>query len=191
MAFKPSQRRSVKAESTELDLRPIMNMMCILIPLLLKCSEFVKMTYLELNLPPLSGGGGGGGADDKPEKEKPKIGLKLVVTEKGMTIAGNSIVLAGEGGTTGPTLPKLADGKYDFRGLELKMKDIVKQINGKGFEDERTIIITAEDVIPYQAIVTAMDIITNSEFKEFSDPSSNQKVKQPWFANIGVGKIII
>ena len=191
MAFKPSQRRTVKAESTELDLRPIMNMMCILIPLLLSCSEFVKNTFLELNLPQLSSGGGGGGQQDKPEKEKPRVGLKLVITEKGMTIAGNAVILAGEAGSTGPTLPKLGNGKYDFAGLEKKLQQIKKSIEGKGFEDDRTIIITAEDAISYQTIVTAMDFIYKSVEKEMRDPGTKEIVKEPWFTNVGVGKIII
>jgi biopolymer transport protein ExbD len=191
MAFKPSEKRSVKVESTELDLKPIMNMMCILIPLLLSCTRFVKNTYLELNLPPLSGGGGGGSNDNKePEKEKAKIGLKLVITEKGMTIASNSAVLGGEA-SGGPTLPKKADGKYDLNGLAAKIKDITKAIDGKGFEDERVIIITAEDAIEYQVIVTAMDVISDAAVKELRDPSTKRTVTQPWFTNMGLGKIII
>lgn len=190
MAFKPSNRRTVKVESTELDLRPIMNMMCILIPLLLSCSQFVKSTYIELNLPQLSGGGPSQSSDDKPPVEEKKVGIKLVITEKGMTIAGNSVVLTSEAGS-GPTLPKMANGKYDYKGLETKLKDIVKQIGGKGFIDERTIIITAEDVVEYQVIVTAMDMITSAAEKELKDPSSGTVVKQAWFANIGVGKILL
>lgn len=189
MAFKPLARRSMKVESTELDLRPIMNMMCILIPLLLSCSEFVKNTVIELNLPQLSGGGGGQ-SQDKPEQEKPKIGLKLVVTEKGITIAGNSAVLAGEAGG-GPTLPKQGDGKYDLIGLEKKMKDLTKVISGKGFEDERTVIITAEDIIEYQDIVSIIDIVSGAATKDLKDAATGQIVKEPWFLNIGVGKLIL
>ncbi len=190
MAFKPSERRSIKIESTELDLRPIMNMMCILIPLLLSCSQFVKSTYIELNLPTSGGSSSSQSPDDKePPKEKPKIGLKLVVTEKGFTIAGNSIVLSGaEGG--GPTLPKI-NGKYDFDGLDKKLKDIVKTITGKGFEDERTLILTAEDAIEYQSIASAMDIITACATKKFTDEATKASILQPWFGQIGFGKIIL
>lgn len=192
MAFKPSARRSQKIESTELDLRPIMNMMCILIPLLLSCSRFVKNSWLELNLPPVGGGAAAGPSEDKPDKPKDeprKVGLKLVITEKGFTIAGNSVVLAGSAGG-GPTLPKLSDGRYDFTGLDQKLKEAVKAIGGKGFEDERVIIITAEDIIEYQTIITTMDIINAAAVKELQD--ENKKiVKQPWFINIGVGKIVL
>ncbi len=192
MAFKPSARRSVKVESTELDLRPIMNMMCILIPLLLSCSEMVKNTYIELNLPQLSAQGGSSSSDkqDKPKEEKPRIGLKLIITEKGVTIAGNSAILGGES-TGGPTLPKTAEGKYDYTGLKEKLAKIRKSIEGKGFEDDQTIIITAEDVIEYQVIVTTMDFVRASGTRTLRDPATNQTVKVPWFTNIGVGKIII
>ncbi len=193
MAFKPSAKRSTKIESTELDLRPIMNMMCILIPLLLSCSRFVKNSWLELNLPPVGGGAAAGPSDskeDKPKEEPRKVGLKLVITEKGFTIAGNSVVLSGAAGG-GPTLPRLSDGKYDFLGLDQKLKEAVKTIGGKGFEDERVIIITAEDVIEYQTIITTMDIITAAAVKELQDPDTKRVVKQPWFINIGVGKIVM
>lgn len=191
MAFKPSARRSVKVESTELDLRPIMNMMCILIPLLLSCSEMVKNTFIELNLPQLSSAGGGSSdTKDKPKEEKPRIGLKLVITEKGITIAGNSAILGGEQGS-GPTLPKKADGKYDFEGLRDKLGKIIKSITGKGFEDDQTIIITAEDIIPYQVIVTAMDFIRMAGTRTLKDPATGVTMTEPWFRNIGVGKIII
>jgi biopolymer transport protein ExbD len=191
MAFKPSERRTLQVADTELDLRPIMNMMCILIPLLLSCSQFVKNSWLELNLPPVGGGPSTNTSEtDKPKEEPKKVGLKLVITERGMTIAGNTIVLAGESGTTGPTLPKLADGRYDFDGLDRKMKDIVKTIGGKGFQDERVIIITAEDGIEYQSIVTTMDVITLSATKDMKD-ATGRTVKEPWFVNIGVGKIIV
>lgn len=191
MAFKPSARRSIKTESTELDLRPIMNMMCILIPLLLSCSEMVKNTYIELNLPQLSGGSSSSTENkDKPKDEKPKIGLKLIITEKGITIAGNSAILGGEAGA-GPTVPKKADGKHDFETLKEKLAKITKSIEGKNFEDDRTIIITAEDIIEYQVIVTTMDFIRLSAIKTLRDPTTGATVTQPWFQNIGVGKIII
>lgn len=192
MAFKPSARRSVKVESTELDLRPIMNMMCILIPLLLSCSEMVKNTYIELNLPQLSSTGGpGSDTKEKPKEEpKPRIGLKLVITEKGITIAGNSAILGGES-SGGPTVPKTAEGKHDFVNLKEKLAKIKKSIEGKGFEDDQTIIITAEDIIEYQVIVTTMDFIRASGTRTLRDPATNQTVKVPWFTNIGVGKIIL
>jgi hypothetical protein len=67
----------------------------------------------------------------------------------------------------------------------------VKTIGGKGFEDERVIIITAEDIIDYQTIITTMDIINAAAVKELQDPDTKKVVKQPWFINIGVGKIVL
>lgn len=189
MAFKPSNRRTVKVESTELDLRPIMNMMCILIPLLLSCSQFVKNTFLELNLPQLGGFSKTTDPKSDPKDEKPKLGLKLVITGKGMTIAGNAAVLSG-GAAGVPTIP-IKDGKQDFKGLDDKLKEIVKQISGRGFEDERTLNITAEDIVEYQVIVTAMDVIRMSAEKKFKDQGTGQTVTEPWFASVGVGKLIL
>ena len=42
MAYKPSARRSSDELEMDLDIRPIMNLMVVLIPLLLQGSEWVK-----------------------------------------------------------------------------------------------------------------------------------------------------
>ena len=190
MAFKPSQRRTMKVESTELDLRPIMNMMCILIPLLLSCSQFVKQSFIALNLPPITSSSGASANPNEKPPEELKVGLKLIITEKGMTLAGNLGILSGASGS-GPTLPKTSDGKYDFDGLDKKMKSIIKSITGKGFTDERQVVITAEDAVEYQVVVTAMDVLTLAGEKKFKDQASGLEVREPWFANIGVGKLIL
>ena len=68
MAYKPSLRRLIEVEDMDLDIKPVMNLMVVLIPLLLAGSEFTKLAIKELNLPPAKNGGGGGG-DETPEEE--------------------------------------------------------------------------------------------------------------------------
>ena len=188
MAFKPSERRTVDTVSTDLDLRPIMNLMCILIPLLLSCAQFVKNTVIDITLPPVSGGISDGGGTPPDGPEKPKIGLKLVVTEKGITIASNAAILTGAEGA-GPTVPNTAAG-YDYLSLEEKLKDIVKSIKKQNFEDERTIIITAEDDVDYQSMITIVDVVRLAEEIELKDAETGIKLKQPWFLSIGFGKFV-
>ncbi len=64
MAYKPSNRRQSPKLEAELDIRPIMNLMVCLIPLLLAGAQFIKNTQLEVNLPP-------GKASAGPDQETP------------------------------------------------------------------------------------------------------------------------
>lgn len=181
----------------EVDLRPIMNLICILIPLLLSCSQFIKLAVVELNLPPAGPGPSSSSTDDPDPEEKKKLGLKVVITDKGITVASNAAVLgdeAAEDQTAGPTIPTVQPGQQDYRTLMAKLKEITETIKGKNFVDERSVIISAEDGVDYQTILTAMDAITRSAIKELSieDPATGEKTKveQPWFSGIALGKIL-
>ena len=51
MAYKPSARRSGVTADIELDIKPVMNLMVVLIPLLLAGVEMVKLSIIEIDLP--------------------------------------------------------------------------------------------------------------------------------------------
>ena len=72
MAFKPSMRRSGQSLEMELDIKPVMNLMVVLIPLLLAGVEMVKLSIIEIDLPPSKAAGGGGAGEENPEQEKEK-----------------------------------------------------------------------------------------------------------------------
>jgi hypothetical protein len=67
MAYKPSLRRTQKLEPMSLDIRPVMNLMVVLIPLLLAGSVWTKLAIKQLNLPPKSAGGGAAEMDKPVE----------------------------------------------------------------------------------------------------------------------------
>ncbi len=97
MAFKPSMRRSGKSLDMELDIKPVMNLMVVLIPLLLAGVEMVKLSIIEIDLPP-SKGGGGGTSEENPDKEKEKrLGLKIAIVRDGISLATAGAVMSGEG----------------------------------------------------------------------------------------------
>ena len=110
MAYKPSMRRSGESVDIELDIKPVMNLMVVLIPLLLAGVEMVKLSIVEIDLPPASAGAGQGENQNNPEKEKEKkLGLKIAITSDGISLATASAVMTGEQGE-GPTIPVQADG---------------------------------------------------------------------------------
>jgi biopolymer transport protein ExbD len=164
MAYKPSLRRASQPTSVDLDIRPVMNLMVVLIPLLLAGAEFVKLAIIEVNLPPRAAGGGGGKSeDDKPEEKKEKkLQLSLALTEEGIFIASPAGVLGSDGEeTVGPTVPLTADGKQDYILLKQKLVDIKKTITGKGFVDGNAVTLTAGREIALQTIIDVMDVVLN------------------------------
>ena len=161
MAFKPSMRRKGDEVDMELDIRPVMNLMVVLIPLLIASAEWVKLGVIEINAPPSKsvGAGPGEGETDEVKEKELRLGLKIAVTHDGITLATASAILSSEEteDTGGPSVPNTPEGEYDFDGLRNKLIDIKKKITGKGFKDENRAVITASKDIEYQDIITVMD----------------------------------
>ncbi len=160
MAYKPSLRSKVDNIDMALDIRPVMNLMVVLIPLLIASAEWVKLAVVEINAPPSKssqGGGPGEMGEDQKEKEK-KLGLVLAILDDGITIANAVTILEGEEGQ-GPTVPKTAEGEYDYNKLNEKLVEIKEKIADKGFVDAERAKITASASIEYQVIISVMDNI--------------------------------
>jgi biopolymer transport protein ExbD len=182
MAYKPSMRRSGQSADIELDIKPVMNLMVVLIPLLLAGVEMVKLSIIEIDLPPASGGGTGGDQNN-PEKEKEKkLGLKIAITDEGISLATASAVMSGEAGE-GPTVPVNADGTQNYDLLKEKLIEIKKAIKDKGFKDENVAIITAGKDIEYQIIIDILDKI-----QKYTDDEQNI---QPLFPQVNFGQVVI
>jgi len=70
MAYKPSLRRKTDELEMELDIRPVMNLMVVLIPLLIAGAEWVKLGIIEINVPPAKSATGPGAGDDQNEQKE-------------------------------------------------------------------------------------------------------------------------
>ncbi len=181
MAYKPSARRSSDELEMDLDIRPIMNLMVVLIPLLLQGAEWVKFGAIEVNAPPTKSVGNNlGEQQDKKEEEK-KFGLKLAITRAGITIANAQLLLPSESGE-GPTIPVLQDGTYDYEGLKEKLIEIKKLIAGKGYRDGNRAVITAANEVEYQILVNVIDEIQTYE---------DEGIEKPLFPEINFGSVIL
>ena len=183
MAFKPSLRRSGQSLEMDLDIKPVMNLMVVLIPLLLAGVEMVKLSIIEIDLPPSKSAGAGGANEENPEKEKEKrLGLKIAITRDGFVLATAGAIMSGESGE-GPTVPIGAGNEFDYDTLKEKLIELKKLILKKGYIDKDTAIITAGADIEYQVIITVMDIIL-----KYEDEEGNI---QPLFPRINFGQIIV
>jgi biopolymer transport protein ExbD len=153
MAFRPSQRRHIESESTELNLTPIMNLMVVMIPLLLSSTQFIKIGIIELNLPPSVGAASFIG--ERPKEQVRTLDLTVSITNRGFFISSALTGVQGDEEKT-PTVPKLDDGAYDFQLLAQKLYEIKQKVRDD-FPDTEAIVIQAERDINYQILVSTMD----------------------------------
>lgn len=163
MAYKPSLRRTQKIEEMKLDIRPVMNLMVVLIPLLLAGSVWTKLAIKQLNLPPKTVGEGMGELD-KPMEIQKRLGLNIIISREGFYVGSASGFLQegkqsrSEGAP--PTIPLKTDGDLDFDMLQSKLIEIKGRILETDFSDKNAIILTAEADIPYKHVIKTMDNIT-------------------------------
>jgi biopolymer transport protein ExbD len=166
----------------ELEIRPVMNLMVCLIPILLQGAELVKFSVVEIDLPPTSGGGGTG-TDQTPQQELgKKLGLKVAITRAGFSLATASAIMSSETGA-GPTIPLTADGKFDLVNLNKKLIELKKLIATQGYKDKDAIIITASADIDYQTIIDVLDVTA-----KYKNESGNYL---PLFPQVNFGQVIM
>jgi biopolymer transport protein ExbD len=180
MAYKPSARRKSADLDMDLDIKPVMNLMVVLIPLLLAGAEFVKLSIIEINLPPQNQGGGG--EDQSPDREvEERLNLSIVITKSGFTISSPSAVLPGES-DEGPTIPIKDDNSFNYDLLKEKLIEVKKMILEKSYKDKDSAIITASADIEYQVIIDVIDAI-----QLYTDDEENI---QPLFPQVNFGKVL-
>ncbi len=151
MAYRPSRRQSRRAsEAIEPNLTPIMNLMVVLIPLLLTSVQLIKISVIELNLPPE--------AKEQPlteqkDEKQVRLDLAIVITDEGFYLSSASAVLRSR--PAEPSIP-LKDGEYDYAALAEQLYAI-KMKAADRFQDTESITIQAEPNIDYQTLVSTMD----------------------------------
>lgn len=180
MAYKPSARRKSAELDMDLDIKPVMNLMVVLIPLLLAGTEFVKLSIIEINLPPQNQGGGG--EEQSPDREVEKrLNLSIVITKSGFSITSPSTVLPGES-DEGPTIPINDDDTFNYVALKEKLIEVKKIVLEKAFKDKDSAIITASADIEYQVIIDVIDAI-----QLYTDDEENIL---PLFPQVNFGQVL-
>jgi len=138
---------------------PIMNLVCMLIPLLLYSAVFVRFHTLSVKAPKHCSGDGCRGL----EKETKDLNLVVMVTDKGFHIKVNPIYQkswmsqAIAQGTSLPDIPKKEDA-FDYARLGKKLLEIKKD-----HRNETKITLGAEDDISFDVLIKVMDFSRGSE----------------------------
>jgi len=186
MAYKPSLRRSQKLEPMSLDIRPVMNLMVVLIPLLLAGSVFTKLAIKQLNLPPKSAGGGGG-EEEKPAEIEKRLGLSVIISKRGFFIASRSGFLQADERKkeedVEPSISLDEEGRYNFEALQAKLIEIKQKVIETDYSDKKSIIITAEADVAYKFLIKTMDFVTI-----YTDKEGNE---QELFPQVIIGQVVI
>ncbi|MBN2364953.1 MAG: hypothetical protein EH225_02310 [Calditrichaeota bacterium] len=186
MAYKPSLRRTRKIEEMKLDIKPVMNLMVVLIPLLLAGSVWTKLAIKQLNLPPKTAGGGNAEMDKPMELEK-RVGLNVIISKKGFYIGSASgfLQMGAESKEEGapPTIPLNEDGSLNYEELRKKLIEVKEKVLETDFSDKSAIILTAEADIPYKYVIKTMDHVTFY----FDDQNDVQEL----FPQIIIGQVVI
>jgi len=109
---------------------------------------------------------GGPSASAQDDNDKPKLLLSVLVSKKGFYVAGAGGILGPQSGSVNPaevppTLPRKADGSYDYASLTAQLVGVKKE-----FPTETKVIIGAEADIPYEVVVGTMDAVRESPAPE-------------------------
>ncbi|NJK89104.1 MAG: hypothetical protein HC923_06660 [Myxococcales bacterium] len=149
-------------EQGELNIVPYLDIITnLIIFLLVMQSVLVSVGMIDVTAPSYTTAAP---TDAKPDEDKPDLRLTLGVARDGFYIAASGGVLPGEASDApteltadnvtkrAPTVPKLANGAYDFATLGKKLRTIKA-----AFPETRAVYIAADETVPYEIIVKTLD----------------------------------
>ena len=169
MARRPSQRRHTEEELEEVNLIPIMSILCILIPVLILAFNFFEVSIQQVAAPKV-----GKPKESQENKDKP-LQLTVVVDSKGFSIKQNTELVTEKE----KPIPKHdvtseeGDTRRDYNYPELYRR--LREIK-KNFPEERTVNISGDPKIPWHVIAKTIDasrvqLVEDSfpDFKSYSE----------------------
>jgi biopolymer transport protein ExbD len=141
----------IEDEAGELNLVPYMDIVTnIIIFLLASMINQVSLANINVTVPSISGGGAS--ANEQPPPEKPPLNLTVSVGASGFTVAASGGVL--------PIVPKLPNGQYDYKSLQVKLKEI-KSAPDNATETKAN--FSADANVPYDIVVATLDAMRQTE----------------------------
>ena len=155
-----------KPQEVELDMTSFMNLMIVLVPVLLLNMTIASTTILDIKLPASSESS----SEDQPENQQ----IELIIHEDYMTLNYPAGVFVDK-------FPR-QDGKYDYKALTEKLKQIKPVIEEAIGKPKRDIMILSEEKTDYQTLVSAMDAV-----KSFDAVVAASLVEAELFPDISLG----
>lgn len=149
----------------ELNIIPFLDIVMNLIMfLLVTTSAAIALAQINSQLPEYSRGIGG-----RSSNPEPTLNLTVLIVEQGAIVTGSGAKLApgcrdvNNSTAAGDviTVPRGADGEYDWAGLTECASRIKEQ-----FPEEREVKVTADPLIEYRFVIAALDALRNKDTEE-------------------------
>ena len=138
-------------ETGEINLVPYMDIVTnIIIFLLASVVNQVALGNINVSVPTLASGAAISAPEDQPDRDP----LNLTVT-----VGSNGFIIAASGGVL-PVIPKLPNGKYDYKQLTVKLTEIKR---APGNDQETKVNFNADAVTPYDVVVATLDAMRLDE----------------------------
>jgi biopolymer transport protein ExbD len=134
-------KKETKGEPVHLNMAPVMNLFLAMIPFLLMCAAFFRVSVVNTSAPGLRPPG-----SDLPREVK--VSVSLQITRDGFVYSTIDAPAREESGT----IPR-KDGQYDFTALAGRMKDIHDR-----YPDSDTIVIVPEKQVSYDTLIQTLDV---------------------------------
>ena len=151
----------IEEEAGELNLVPYMDIVTnIIIFLLASVVNQVALGNINVSSPTIQAGGPGDNSDEPP----PKPPLNLTIT-----VGGSGYIVGASGGVL-PTIPKLANGQYDYKTLTTKLKEI--KTNPDNAEETKA-TFNADANIPYDIVIATLDAMRQADDGKVLFPDVN------------------
>ena len=165
-SFVPSD--ALEAE-IDIDVKPMMNVLLILIPFLVSVAVYTRLSIVELSLPPNVTG------VSSSQSGKPKLKLTVVVATQFVSITYGEKMLDSLAKTFDKALIGshgigiAAGGDYAYEQLLTKLKE------RRGSVDEKSeVIVAARDSVSFKYVVRVMDACKKAGFEKVSLASATE-----------------
>jgi biopolymer transport protein ExbD len=139
----------------DLDVKPMMNVLIILIPFLVSVAEYTRLAIIDMSLPPNVTSVGGAGAG-----EKPRLKLTVVVTPSSFCVTLGESMLDSISRSS-------AQNPYDTLAARLSNRRLTAEV-----KDE--VIVAPRDGIQFSYVVRVMDACRKTGFDKISLASATE-----------------
>lgn len=165
MAQGATKRSHRKKHHAELDLLPVMNLFCVIIPFLLLSASFLEITTITMSQTQGINPNATGAATNLAKSEEERIQAKVIMTDQelfvgtafGMTSVGRAYEVEDNGETI---------TTFDFDALEERageMRDTL--MNHYDIEFRKIVVLTTERM-RYENVIMAIDAVARVGFTE-------------------------
>jgi biopolymer transport protein ExbD len=174
------RKKAKEVPVEEANVLPVMNIMFLLIPALLLAMEVASMAAITVSPPKFSATPSEKKEEEKDEKKPLK--LKIFVMEDGFRLSAAGQQEGAEAGreadSSRPTIPLAKPGadmlefdRYDYAALEAKAREYKA-----AYPHETVVTLSAENSIPMQVVVSAMDAMRGTECKLLAAMQAGEEV---------------